>query len=209
MATQQQFDNHAVWAVLGEVRDVIERDDAVLQQAGTHPVVDQIRYLTTAALAHQGVSDPAPYSIAAMSNLQSYTSQMMMELRNFSSSRNPGHLDNAATHVDNALNALASWPVSIVRGGAATLAHQAFREYRESAASAIAELERQLEERAGQIRTVNSELESTRADLVGKLEGLKSLTAQLEDRIAGDEGRLNAALVSNNETFLASQQRHQ
>ncbi|GAB3706034.1 hypothetical protein GCM10027598_07900 [Amycolatopsis oliviviridis] len=207
MTTQAQFEGHPLWQVTDELQSHFEENESAIS-SGNGEIGEQIRYCLAFISPHKTLTDPAPYSMLALSNTQSFLSQTLQEVRNYVSNNNTAHLQNASSYLDQAVHSFSAWPVINAKGGAAALANRAFKEYRDSAEAAIARLLESNNEQSNRISEILNEANQERERLAEKLRSLSDQIDRTEQRIAQDETRLDTALVTNSEAFTNSQQRN-
>jgi len=93
---------------------------------------------------------------------------------------------------------IGSLPTSILKGGAAAQANKVFEQYRDAAQTAL----RRLGDENELLRQTSASQQSTAEQALG---ALQQDLAALSAKITADEGRLDTALTTNNETFTAKQ----
>lgn len=194
---QAEFDQHAIWPLVDRFQSLMADVDA--DAPATHSeAVSQLRYLAAELASHKSPSSTMPYSAVTLTNTQSQLTNVVNELANFASNKNPGHLANAGNHAQQVLHILGLWPSQSLRGGAAAQANRVFTEYREAAEAALKALRETNEELRAQLAGHKAEAESA-------LTGLKSEISTLTTKITQDEARLDTALTTTNDAFTAKQ----
>lgn len=196
---QSAFDNHPLWATLTELESLVQ--DAA-QTAGDAAVAGlaQLRFLVAALKKHRTPVDSLPYANATLTAIHGPLSNTTQYVKHYKDSGNIAHLNQAVEYSDGVQHLLGNLPPA-VRSEVAANASRTFIEYRSIANATISEL-----------RSSNEALRADLADLeqkrVGDQESAKAEAAAINDRlakldqkIAQDESRLDAALTENNENF--------
>ncbi len=198
---KQAFDTHPLWKSLDALQDALDKADS-RDEAGAATSLGAIRYLISLLRSHDEPNDTAPYSLAGLNAVNSNLPNVTNEVTNYANNGNIAHLSNAENYADSILNQIGSWPTSLLKGGAAAQANKVFSEYRDDATTAI----KFLRESNASLR---EQLASQRQESSSALDALKSEIAELSGKIKQDETRLDSALTSNNDAFIAKQTERQ
>ncbi|MFZ3209694.1 MAG: hypothetical protein WA140_12840 [Geobacteraceae bacterium] len=183
-----RFKNHPIWNYLQNLGPAI--DDA-LKREGTEPQSIEGLARLKAVLAFTGQrlagADPFIINFGTLDNLGNQFQSIVQEIQNFTANGNVGHITNANTNADTALNILAQLNV--------LLTTEDFISAKEAAEAYRIGLD-----------NVLSELRNSSGQLQKDLDALKARSSELTAEINSEKARLGTVSTDFQTKFVADQE---
>jgi|GEM_PF-2288114 len=202
----EQFAAHPLWSTLESISANVSSLD-LTTDAAQREQLDEIRKVLAHARSFRGSADPLLVTHETL--LTSNQSWASIGALLVSFGQNPaayaGNLTAAVQELDSVLAALARSPQTAGSPAARSAATRALSAYRGELDAGREALQIKLDEVLEQASQREAELSAEIATLKASLEETRASHAAVADRIALDEARLDTALTTNNETFIAAQ----
>lgn len=182
--------SHQVFRELFEIGKALElAKDACLNDAALVDHWDRSNTVVTHIKTALDQTDPLLVTMGSLNNLSTYIQQAKSEINNFVSNKNPGHWNNAQTHLDSCLSQLAAIPRQSIAG-----------------------IEGMRESAAGYRAAVAGWMDAIKKDG----DGISQMHATLQSRITDatteintQKQRLDTAIATFQQQFSQVQQTHQ
>jgi len=183
-----RFKNHPIWSHLQNLGPAI--DDA-LKRKGIEPESTEGLARLKAVLAFTGQrlagADPFLLHFGTLDNLGNQFQTIIQEVQNFTANGNTGHITNANTNADTALNTLAQLNVLLTTEDFVS-AKEAAETYRIG------------------LDNVLSELRNSSGQVQKDLDALKASTGELTTEINNEKARLGTVSTEFQTKFMADQE---
>ncbi len=180
----ERFKNHQIWNQLQNLGPAI--DDALKREGNDPPSTEglaRLKSVLTFTGKRLGGADPYLINFAHLDSLSSQFQTITQETQHFTANGNVGHITNANTNADAALNTLAQINVLLTTDDF-TAAKEASDTYRKG------------------LDNILSELRGTAAQLQNELDALKNRISEATTDINNEKARLNTVSTDFQTKFV-------
>lgn len=190
----ERFKNHAVFSMIEQVRSSLEpaketRKEHLKDDQNAAEGLDRVEALVDWIVRQLEATDPYYASPNSLKSIQSLLNQANNELTQFVANRNPGHIQNANTHLENAIPTCSQLPRPVSSADIAALGDAA-SSYRRSVGQLAAKLGKDIEA------------------LSSKVSESKEKAAEVNTEIGQQKTRLDEAIAQFQQQASAAQESH-